>query len=151
MVGEAELAVGVEGEDRDVDFLHHGAEEGGGLEGVEALVLEGAAEGVDLPHHVAEGVVALGAAGADGEVALAQGGEEVGHGLERADDAGAGGGGEAEPAAGDEERQGPLDFRRGGGLVQPKEIRGDGDRGQAGEQRGEEDAPVVGEWAAREG
>lgn len=64
---------------------------------------------------------------------------------------GAGRGGEADPAAGDEEGAGPPDFRRGGGLVQPKEIRGDGDRGPAGEQRGEDDAPVVGEGAVRAG
>lgn len=47
LVGEAELAVGVEGEDRDVDFLHYGAEEGSGCKGVEALLLERAAEDVN--------------------------------------------------------------------------------------------------------
>ena len=78
----------------------------------------------------------MGAAGADGEGAPAQGGEQVGHGLEGADDAGAGGGGETEAAAGDGEDEGPRDFRRGRGLVQPKEIRGDGDGGLAGGNTG---------------
>ncbi|MEI2659904.1 MAG: hypothetical protein V9G11_08210 [Bifidobacterium adolescentis] len=43
-VDEAERVVGVEGEDGDVDLLHDGAEERGGLEGAEALLLEDAAE-----------------------------------------------------------------------------------------------------------
>jgi hypothetical protein len=148
VVGEAELVGGVEGENRDVDFLHHGAEEGGGFEGVEALVLKRAAEGVDLPHNVAEGFVAAGAAGAHGEIALAEGGEEVGHRLQRAHDAVARGGGKAEPKSQNQQGKRPLDFRRGRGGVQPKEIRRGGDRGQAGEQRVEEDELVVGEPAA---
>ena len=78
---------------------------------LEPLVLERAAERVDFGHHVAERLVAPGAAGADGEVALAQRRQQVGHGLQRPDDARLHGEGEAEPATHDQQGEGPLDLR----------------------------------------
>jgi hypothetical protein len=107
-VDEAEGGVGIEGEDGDIDLLHDGAEEGGGLEGAEALFLEDAAEEVDFGQDIAEGLVAVGAAGARGEIALAQRGEEIGHRLQRADDVLPHGEGEAEPAENDDQPGGSI-------------------------------------------
>jgi len=53
----------------------------------QALLLQRAAERVDLRHDVAERLVAARAARANGEIPLAQRGEQVRHGLERTDDA----------------------------------------------------------------
>lgn len=75
VVGEAEFAVGVEGEDRAIDFRHHGAEGGGGFQGVEALVLKRVAQGIDFEQDVTQRFVASSAAGANSKVTFAQGGE----------------------------------------------------------------------------
>jgi hypothetical protein len=141
-VDEAERLVGVEGEDGDVDLLHDGAEERGGLEGAEALLLEDAAEHVDFGEDVAEGLVAVGAAGADGEITLAERGEKVGHRLQRADDLLAHGEGEAEPAEEHHQPKGPLHL--GFVIVRPEHPEGADDRWQASEQGVVEHALFVG-------
>jgi hypothetical protein len=141
-VDEAERFAGVEGEDGDVDLLHHGAEERGGLEGAEALVLEHAAEHVDFPQDVAEGLIAAGAAGAHGEIALAEGGEEVGHGLQRADDVPTQGEGKAKP--GEEHHQPKSPLHLGFVIVRPEHPEGADNRWQASEQGVVEHALFVG-------
>jgi hypothetical protein len=132
LVGEPELAFAVEGKNRDIDLLHHSAEERGGLERAEPLILEGAAEGVDLGQDFAERLIAPGAAGADGEVALAQRGEQVGHRLQRADDVILEGEREAQPASDCHQREGPLFLRLH--AAAPHIVLRHGDRGQSGQQ-----------------
>ena len=84
-IDEAQGFVRVEGEDGDIDFLHDGAQQGGGLERAEPLFLQRAAEQVDLRHHIAEGVVAIGSARPDGKIPLPQRGEQIGHGVQWTD------------------------------------------------------------------
>src|SRR5688500_14838417 len=80
-VGKSQLVFLIEGENRDVDFLHDGAEKCGRLECSEPLMLERATENVDLGHDVAEWFVAPCGSGADGEITLTQGREQVRHRL----------------------------------------------------------------------
>ncbi len=77
----------------------------------------------------------MGAAGADGEVTLAEGREEIGHGLQGADHPVLHGEREPEPEADNEERQGPLNFR------------GHDHSGRAGQQHAGKDVLVVSELA----
>ena len=83
-VDQPEPAVPVEGEDGDVDLLDHPPEQRGGLELPQALAPQRLAQRVHLEQREPEGVVGAGAAGPDRVVALAQRGEQIGDGLERA-------------------------------------------------------------------
>jgi hypothetical protein len=144
-VRELELRRGVEGEHGDVDLLHHLAEESGGLESAEALLAEGLGEGVHLGEGLAEGVVAPADAGAEGEVLLAQGAEEVRERLERTAHRLARGGGEAEPEDRDQGEQRPL--RAWGEVAPGQEDRSEDEARQPRAEREELDAAVVGEPA----
>ena len=93
----------IEGEHRDVDLLHDRAEERGGLDRAEALFVQRFGERVDLDQRGAEWIIRIGGAAANREVVLAKGGKQVGQRLQRHDDAGADGGGEAEQRAEDED------------------------------------------------
>ena len=88
----------------------------------------------------------MGAAGADGEVTLAEGREEIGHGLQGADHPVLHGEREPEPEADNEERQGPLNFR---GLIphHPKVPHRHDHSGRAGQQHAGKDVLVVSELA----
>ncbi len=76
------------------------------------------------------------------EKSPSQGGEEVGHRLQRADDVLAHGEGEAEPAEDHHEPEGPLFLRLVG--VHPEQPEGADDGGQAPEQGVVEHALFVG-------
>ena len=86
-VDELQLAVLVEGEDRDLDLRHDLAQQRRRFERVEPLVAQRLDQRVDLDHHLAERVAAAGAARADGEVPFAERGQQVREGLEGEDDA----------------------------------------------------------------
>src|SRR6185437_15530495 len=96
-VHEAQLAPLVEGENGDVDFLHYGAQQRGGLHGAQALRAQRLAQRVDFEQGEAERVIYAGASGAHGEVSFAERGEHVGNGLQRAHDALAQGQRDADP------------------------------------------------------
>jgi hypothetical protein len=152
MIGETELAIEIEREDRDVDFLHDGAEERGGLEGAEPLVLQRAAEDVDLGHDITERLVAPRPVRANGEVALTQRRQQIRHRVQRSDDVVLDGEREAEPASDDEQREGPLDLRRRIG-AEPEKVKRDQRRRQTREERVEQDLLVVAEavlWRSHE-
>ncbi len=85
-IHEHQPLVRIEGEHGGVDLGHDGAEQGARLEGVEPMAPQHLGEAVGLHIKEAEVVIGAGAAGAEREVALAHGGEEVGGGLDRADD-----------------------------------------------------------------
>ena len=107
-VDELQLLLLVEGEHRDVDLRHHLAQQRRRLERVEALVAQRLDQRVDLDHHLAERIAAARAAGADGEVPLAERREQVRQRLQRQDDALAEREREAEADGDDEDRQRPL-------------------------------------------
>ena len=100
----------VECEDRDVDLLHHLAQQRGGFERAQPLLAQRAAHGVDLLHHLAQRVVDSGAARPHRKIAFAQRGQQVRQRVQRKHHALAHRAGEAQPAAHDQHRQGPLDF-----------------------------------------
>ena len=60
MIGEAQFLVRIEGENCDIDLLHHRPQERRGFEGAQALLLKRAAQRVDFEHHVAKRLVAAG-------------------------------------------------------------------------------------------
>ncbi|MCA9634602.1 MAG: serine/threonine protein kinase [Myxococcales bacterium] len=139
VVGEAEDPLRVEGEDRDVDLLHHLAEERVGFEGAEPLLAEGVGEPVDLAEHARERVVvALRDAGAEREVLLAEGGEEGRDRVQRAGQAGVERRRAAEPGDHRDRAEGPA--RLGAVIVEEEEREGDDQRGRPGRE-GEEHHP----------
>ena len=71
-IHQAQTLVFIEGEDGHGDFAHHGAQQGGGLHGAEALFAERAAQGIDLAHDFAESVVGAGRAATHRKIPLAQ-------------------------------------------------------------------------------
>ena len=86
-VGDAQMLRRIEGEDGDVDLLHHRAEQRRGFDRTEALLVQRLGEGVHLGKGGAERVVGIDRAAADAEVVLAQRRQQVGEGLERHHDA----------------------------------------------------------------
>ena len=106
-IDQAEAAIGIEGENGDVDLGHDGAKKGGGFKGAEPLHAQSFAELIDLEQDLAEGIVGPRAAGANRVIAFAEGGEQVAHGLERPDDVFARAGEKCERATADQEGQGP--------------------------------------------
>jgi hypothetical protein len=84
-VEEAEAGFLVEGEDGGVHLSDNAAEESDGFEGANALGLEGVGKGVDFEGELADGVFAIGAAGPEGVVLFAEGGDYVGEGLDGTD------------------------------------------------------------------
>ena len=131
----------IEGEDGDVDLLDHPTEERGGLELPEPLSAEGLAQRVHLQQRQTERVVRAGAPRADRVVALAQRREQVGDGLQRADDPLPQQRGADEPGSQREQRKGePHPQRVGAGPEQPA---GDQHRRKSGQERGGEDPRFV--------
>ena len=86
VVEHLDAAIAVEGEDGGLHGAHDAFGEGDGVEGAAALGLQHGGEGVDLDGEIADGVVAAAATGAEGEVVFAQGGDDVGEGLQGAGD-----------------------------------------------------------------
>ena len=76
-IHEAKRAVAVECKNRDVDFLHHFAEQRGGFESAESLLAKRFAERVHFAQHFAERIAFIGAAGANRKIAFAQSGEKI--------------------------------------------------------------------------
>ncbi len=80
-------AIGIEREHGDRDFLHHRPQDRRGLERAEPLLAQRVGQRVHLDQDFAERVVLALPAGADGEVFLTQGREQIRERLERIDDA----------------------------------------------------------------
>jgi hypothetical protein len=93
----------IEGKYRDVDLLHHRSQKRRRLDRPADCFMEQRAEGVDLQHHLAKGIVVARAPGAKGIVPLPERHEEVGHRLERPYDPLADGQRESEPASQDQQ------------------------------------------------
>ena len=111
-VDDAQAMFGIESEDGHVDLFHDRAQERRGFDGTEPLFVQGFCERVDLNQRGAERIVRVRGAAANREVVFAQGGEQVGQGLQRYDDASSDRSGESEQRAEDDDRQRPLDLRR---------------------------------------
>ncbi len=102
----------------------------------DALGLEGVGEGVDFERELAQGVVAGGAAGAEGVVLFAESGDDVGEGLDGADGFFDEGG---ENQQQNEREDGESsDERSGGDVEKGEESGGEADDGEGSE--GAEDA-----------
>ncbi len=76
-IDQAQLAVVIEGEDGQVNLLHHGAQEGVGFQRAQALLPEDFTEGIDFNHHFTHGIVGSRPASAQRKVFLAQGGQKI--------------------------------------------------------------------------
>ena len=85
-VHQHQPALAVEREDRDVDLGHHRVQQRRRFLGAEPLRAQRVRQAVDLPHDDAEGVGVHREPGPNGEVAFAQGREQVRDGLERTDE-----------------------------------------------------------------
>ena len=85
-VDEPQALCRVEGEHGDVDLLHHGPQQRGGLDRAEPLLVQRLGQRVDLGHDVAERVAGRHRPAADREVVLAHRGDQVGQRLQRRDD-----------------------------------------------------------------
>jgi hypothetical protein len=89
-IGQAHAIVGVERQDRDVDLLHHAMEERGGLCRAQPLLAQRGRQRVHLAGEHGEGVGGTAARMEPyREVALAQGGHDVGERGQRLGDGGA--------------------------------------------------------------
>ena len=82
-VEQLQLGAGVEREHRDVDLLHHLAQERRGLERAQPLLAQHLGERVDLDERLAQRVVAAPDARAEREVLLAQRPQQVRQRLQR--------------------------------------------------------------------
>ena len=82
-IHEAQRAVAVEGENGDVDFLHHLAQQRGGFERAQSLLAKRLAERVHFAQHFAERIVAIGAARANRKITFAQRGQQIGKSAKR--------------------------------------------------------------------
>ena len=131
----------VEGEHRDVDLRHHLAQQRRRFERVEPLVAQRLDQRVDLDHDLAERIAAARAARADGEVPLAERGEQVRQRLQRQHHPLAQREREAEADGDDDDRERPLHL--GGVVAGPEEDQRDQRAGQRRRQRHQQDAPVV--------
>ena len=140
-VHQAQAMVLIEGEDGHGDFAHHGAQQGGGLHGAEALFAQRAAQGIDLAHDFAEGVVGAGRAAAHRKISLAQRAQQIGERLQGEHHALAHGEGTAQPGAGNQHGEGPLHF--GVRNAAPQHPQRHGGTGQAGEHGQQDDAAFM--------
>jgi hypothetical protein len=136
-VHELQAMRGVEGEDGHLDLLHDLAQEGRRLEGSQALLAQGVRERVDLAHHQGERVLAACAAGAEREVLLAEGGQEVRQRAQRPHHVALHGEGEGEPGEHHQEVDRPFRLRRVPAHAHEREH--GHDAGHAGQEREEED------------
>jgi hypothetical protein len=140
-VDQAELALAVEGEDRDVDLGDHLAQQRAGLQGAGVLAPERLGEAVDLGQGFAQGVAAAGDTAADGEVPVAQRAQEVRHGAQRTNDVRPQREGPPQPAADGDRGQDPG--VAGGAATGAEEQQRDRDGGQRRQQRQPQHAPLV--------
>ena len=131
-IDQAQTAGAIEGEDRDVNLFHDFAQQRGGLESAEPLPAQRFAERVHFPEHFAEHVFTIGAAGADGKISLAQGGEKIGKRAQRKHDAALRGERKTEPGDHHHDRQSPLQLRRE--IASPQKYQRDG---RAAQPRGQ--------------
>jgi hypothetical protein len=145
-VREPEPAVLVEGEDGDVDFLHDGTEQRRGLDGSQAPLPEQGAQRVRLVEDQTQWVLPVGPAGIDGVVLVLEGVQQVRQRLERSDHGPAHGQSGTRPDGDEEHRQRVAS--RPPERVSPDPVERNERSRQAGEQRQEEDAPVVSEPAS---
>ena len=106
-IDEPEFLVLVEREDRKVDFLHHGSQEGRSFQRTEALLAQRLAERVYFDHDLAHGILSAGPASTHREIFFAQRRKKIRKGLEGENDAVFQGKGETEPKDYDEEGQCP--------------------------------------------
>ena len=142
-VCQAEPALLIEGEDRDVDLGHDAAQQRRRLERAQPLSPEGVGKRVDLQQRLAESVVRPPAARPDREVPLPHRGEEIGDRLERQNDAVPEAVREPEPEEDDRRGQSPAESR--GEASRPQERQGHDQSGQRGREREQEDPPLVGQ------
>ncbi len=120
-VGRLEGSGFIEREGGHVDLFHDLREQGGGLHGVQSLAAQRLAQRVDFDHGEPEGVIAPVLTGPNGVVPFVQGGEHVGHRLQRADDSMSEHEGESHPRRGDHDGEGPLHPRREVAVPQQQE------------------------------
>jgi len=146
-IDEAEAAFGIEGENGHVNLGHDGAEERGRFKSAEALDAQRFAELIDLEQHFAEGVIRVRAAGANRVITLAQGGEQVTHSLQRADDMLARAGQKTKDAGDNDQRQRPIDFCAE--IAEPEERESGQHRGRAGRNGQPGQPSFMGKAAAR--
>ena len=114
-IHQAQAMLAVEGEHRHVDFLHHFAQERGGLQRAQALRPQRRAHGVDLVHDVGQRVFRFRgarAAAANRVVAFAHGLEQVRQRAQRRRHALAYGRSAGPPDPQDQDGERPLDFGR---------------------------------------
>ena len=140
-VDEGQLPAFVEREHSHFDLRHHLAQQRRRLERIEALVPQRFDERVDFDHDFAERVAAARAARANGEVAFAKRGQQVGQRLKGQDDALAQRKREAETEGADEDGERPLDFRRV--IARPEKDQRDERPRQRGCEGHQEDAAIV--------
>ena len=69
--------VAIKGENGDVNFFHHFAEERGGFESAEALEAQRFAKRIHFAENFAKHIIAIRAARANGKIALAQRGQQI--------------------------------------------------------------------------
>lgn len=146
-IGEVEAAIGIEGEDGGINFLNDLIEEGMGFEGIHAVGGKDIGEAINFVEQLAHGVGGVGLAGFEGEVALAEGGEHIGGGLDGVEKVSLEADGEEKPWGGGEDEDGKEDL----GSVAAEEEEGEGgeeawEAAEDGEQP--EALLVVGEAAA---
>ena len=148
-VDQPELPMVVEGEHRHVHLVDDAVEEGGGLDRPQPLRAQDLADGVDLVDDLGEGVRLPRRAGAQREVPLAQGREEIGQRLERPGDGGAEVVGEPDP---EEERdQGHRPAELQAVRIEPDEKEGEQRPREPGGEREQEDAVLERQGAAAAG
>jgi hypothetical protein len=123
----------IEGENRDIDLLHHFPQQGSRLKSAEPLRTQRGTHGVDLLHHFAERVFVLRSAEPDGVVAFAHGFEQVREGSQGGCDPFASCEGTAPPEAEHQHAERPAHFGRI--VFDPKDRHGDNERRQTRQQR----------------
>src|SRR6266568_5502079 len=86
-IDQAQLIVVVEGEDREIDLLHYGPQEGIGFQRAQALLSKHFTERIDFNYHLTHGVVGSRTASAQGKVLLPQRRQEIRKCLQRKNNA----------------------------------------------------------------
>ena len=140
-IHEDQALLGIEGEHRGVDLGHDGAKQGARLERVQPMSPQHLGEAVRLHIKEAQVVIGPGAAGAEREITLAHGGEEVGGRLDGANHVVIQHGEANDEHDGNHEGAGPLRARAIG--TEPEESECQDERWQCGPERD-------GDGAARE-
>ncbi len=111
-IDQPQLRVVVEGEDRQVDLLHHRPQQRIGFQCTQALLPKNFAEGIHFDHHFAHGIVVSRPASAHRKVFFAQGRQQIRKRLQGKDDAMPQRKGEAKPKSKNEKCQRPDRARR---------------------------------------